>query len=45
MKNYVEGNQDEFNRWVKDNGENTHRFNYDLDKNSVVIDAGGYKGD
>ena len=32
-------------RWVTDNGDETHRVNYDLNENSVVLDIGGYKGD
>mgnify|MGYP003114191275 CR=1 FL=1 len=36
---------DEFQRWFADNGDNTHRINYDLDKNSIVFDVGGYEGD
>lgn len=31
--------------WYKDNGEETLRLDYNLDKNSLVIDAGGYKGE
>jgi FkbM family methyltransferase len=31
--------------WCADNGDLTHRLNYDLDCNSVVIDLGGYRGD
>lgn len=32
-------------QWFKDNGDNTHRVNYDLNKRSVVFDIGGYIGD
>ena len=35
----------EFQRWFADNGDRTHRLNYDLNSNSVVFDVGGYKGD
>lgn len=30
--------------WFKDNGDYTHRINYDLNANSVVFDLGGYQG-
>lgn len=30
--------------WFKDNGDKTHRLNYDLDAGSVVFDLGGYEG-
>lgn len=32
-------------RWVKDRGDETLRLEYALDRNSIVIDGGGYKGD
>ena len=32
-------------RWFKDNGDETHRLNYNLNKNSLVIDLGGYLGE
>jgi FkbM family methyltransferase len=31
--------------WFRDNGDKTHRLNYDLNKNSVVFDLGGYEGE
>jgi FkbM family methyltransferase len=31
--------------WNKDDGDNSLRYNYDLNKDSVVFDIGGYKGD
>ena len=31
-------------QWVIDKGDTTHRLNYNLDKNSIVFDFGGYKG-
>lgn len=31
-------------KWFKDNGDYTHRLNYNLNSNSIVFDAGGYKG-
>jgi FkbM family methyltransferase len=30
--------------WIKDNGDKTHRLNYDLSDESLVIDLGGYEG-
>lgn len=42
---YLEFNKEEFNRWLIDNGDLTLRINYELNKNSIVIDAGGYKGE
>lgn len=30
--------------WFKDNGDKTHRLNYELNESSVVIDLGGYEG-
>lgn len=32
-------------KWVKIDGEFTHRLNYDLNADSVVFDVGGYIGD
>lgn len=32
-------------KWFKDDGDNTLRLNYDLDKSSTVFDVGGYKGE
>jgi FkbM family methyltransferase len=41
--------KDEFlsahNRWLKDNGDETLRIDYNLEHNSIVFDLGGYKGD
>lgn len=34
-----------YNRWINDNGEYTHRINYDLNEESVVVDWGGFKGE
>ena len=34
-----------YNRWINDNGEYTHRVNYDLNEDSVVVDWGGFKGE
>ena len=30
--------------WVRDDGDKTHRLNYDLSDESLVIDLGGYEG-
>ena len=30
--------------WFRDNGDKTHRVNYELNEDSVVIDLGGYEG-
>lgn len=37
--------KDNVEQWFKDRGDLTHRLNYDLNKDSVVIDVGGYVGD
>jgi FkbM family methyltransferase len=42
--NYIPFNFAEFNRWVSDNGDNTLRLSYPLNKSSIVVDAGGYMG-
>jgi len=31
-------------RWFRDNGDRTHRINYDLDRDSIVFDLGGFEG-
>jgi FkbM family methyltransferase len=31
-------------QWINDNGDNTHRLNYNLNNNSIVFDLGGYIG-
>ena len=31
-------------KWFADNGDYTHRLNYDLNENSIVFDLGGYEG-
>lgn len=31
-------------QWFKDEGDKTHRLNYNLDENSLVWDLGGYEG-
>lgn len=30
--------------WIRDNGDKTHRLNYDLSDESLVIDLGGFEG-
>lgn len=45
IMDYYKFNREEYNRWVSDSGDITLRLNYELDKNSIVIDGGGYKGD
>lgn len=32
-------------KWYRDNAENTLRYEYGLNENSLVLDLGGYKGD
>ena len=32
------------NKWYADNGDYTHRLNYNLNENSIVFDLGGYEG-
>jgi len=44
MIDYVPFNQEEFGRWIQDAGDHTLRLNYNLDNKSIVIDAGGYRG-
>jgi FkbM family methyltransferase len=36
--------KESLDRWFKDNGDKTHRINYDLNENSIVFDIGGYEG-
>lgn len=31
-------------QWFADNGDYTHRLNYDINENSIVFDLGGYEG-
>lgn len=35
---------DEIKRWFADQGDQTHRLNYNLNESSVVVDLGGYEG-
>ncbi len=36
--------QGQLGRWWQDSGDQTHIFNHDLNKDSVVLDLGGYVG-
>ncbi len=45
MQEYEKFNYAEFDRWIKDNGDLTHRLRYDLNEDSIVFDLGGYKGE
>jgi FkbM family methyltransferase len=40
----MEYNFSEHQRWVNAKGDQTHRIDYPLLENSVVVDAGGYQG-
>jgi FkbM family methyltransferase len=31
-------------KWVSNDGDNSHRLNYELNDNSIVFDLGGYEG-
>lgn len=31
-------------KWFKENGDKTHRLNYDINNDSLVMDLGGYEG-
>ena len=44
-RHYFDVNTMQINAWWKSNGDQTHRINYPLNKNSLVFDVGGYKGD
>jgi len=47
-KNYIDNKitmQERVIPWFKDNGDKTHRLNYELSKDSIVFDVGGYHGD
>ncbi len=35
----------EVTRWFSDNGDLTHRINYDLNSKSIIVDIGGFQGD
>jgi len=36
--------ENELKRWFNDDGDNTHRINYNLNEESLVLDIGGYTG-
>lgn len=40
----VYDNSSEVRRWFSDGGDNKFRYNYDLNKDSIVFDVGGYEG-
>lgn len=40
----MEYNFSEHQRWVNANGDQTHRLDYPLSEDSIVVDAGGYQG-
>jgi len=42
---YRSPQEKEVDRWFRDDGDRTLRVDYDLNKNSVVFDLGGYEGD
>jgi FkbM family methyltransferase len=42
---YVPFNRQEFDRWIRDRGDQTLRVNYNLNQDSVIVDAGGYHGE
>lgn len=42
---YVPFNRQEFDRWIRDRGDQTLRVDYDLNQDSVIVDAGGYHGE
>lgn len=42
---YIPHNWDAHHKWNQENGDKTHRLNYDLNNESIVFDLGGYKGE
>lgn len=42
---YRSSQEKEVDRWFQDDGDRTLRVNYDLDRESLVFDLGGYEGD
>lgn len=42
---YIEHNWEAHKKWNQENGDETHRLNYDLNEKSIVFDIGGYKGE
>lgn len=45
MIEYTEGFKIAHSKWIQDKGDQTHRLNYDLNENSIVLDIGGFKGE
>lgn len=37
-------NYSEHQKWMSDRGDETHRLNYELNGNSLIVDVGGYFG-
>jgi FkbM family methyltransferase len=35
----------EFQRWLNEKGDQTHRLNYNLNEQSIVFDVGGFRGE
>jgi len=44
MKVLFDPRRKEYNRWIKDHGDETLRLDYDLSEDSVVFDVGTYRG-
>ena len=44
-KFYHTFNKEEFKRWLDTQGDKTLRLNYNLGQESLVVDAGGFKGE
>ncbi len=45
MEFYVPFDEGVFNQWCNAQGDTTLRLDYDLNRNSIVLDVGGYKGE
>ena len=37
-------NQESIKKWFADNGDATHNLNHNLNRDSIVLDIGGYTG-
>ena len=44
FKFFFRKTEPKLSKWVVDNGDKTMRLNYELNKNSVVVDVGGFEG-
>jgi FkbM family methyltransferase len=44
IMNNLRLNKNEIGRWFRDRGDYTHNITYDINKDSVVMDLGGYTG-